>query len=112
MTLKVAVLHPIPPAVIYGQDVLYAVRGQDARSRPAKAGIQWFMQYIPAQALPAAGRGNDNVKDRLLFPLTRVDSGLRRAATGILGGLFQAPLYHLHPCRRALTPHTGLPVHK
>ena len=29
-----------------------------------------------------------------------VDSGLRRAATGILGGLFQTPLYHLHPCRR------------
>ena len=26
--------------VIYGQDVLYAARGQDARSRPAKAGIQ------------------------------------------------------------------------
>ena len=23
-----------------GQDVLYAARGQDARSRPAKAGIQ------------------------------------------------------------------------
>ena len=28
--------------VIYGQEVLYAARGQDARSRPAKAGIQWF----------------------------------------------------------------------
>ena len=41
---------PITPAVIYGQDVLYAARGQDARSRPAKAGIQWFIQYIPAQA--------------------------------------------------------------
>ena len=26
--------------VIYGQEVLYAARGQDARSRPAKAGIQ------------------------------------------------------------------------
>ena len=36
---------------------------------------------------------------------------LRRAATGILGGLFQTPLY-LRPCRRALSPHTGLPVHK
>ena len=33
----------------------------------------------------------------LLIPL---DSSLRRAATGILGGLFQTPLYHLHPCRR------------
>ena len=32
---------PIPtPAVIYGQEVLYAARGQEARSRPAKAGIQ------------------------------------------------------------------------
>ena len=30
------------PTVIYGQEVLYAARGQDARSRPAKAGIQWF----------------------------------------------------------------------
>ena len=25
------------------------------------------------------------------------DAGLHRAATGILGGLFQTPLYHLHP---------------
>ena len=31
------------PSVIYGQEVLYAARGQDARSRPAKAGIQWFI---------------------------------------------------------------------
>ena len=30
------------PPVIYGQEVLYAARGQDARSRPAQAGIQWF----------------------------------------------------------------------
>ena len=36
--------------VIYGQEVLYAARGQDARSRPAKAGIQWFNQDIPASA--------------------------------------------------------------
>ena len=28
------------PVVIYGQEVLYAARGQEARSRPAKAGIQ------------------------------------------------------------------------
>ena len=28
------------PSVIYGQEVLYAARGQEARSRPAKAGIQ------------------------------------------------------------------------
>ena len=35
--------------VIYGQEVLYAARGQDARSRPAKAGIQWLRQAIPAQ---------------------------------------------------------------
>ena len=34
---------------------------------------------------------------RLLFPLTRVDSSFRRAATGILGSLFQTLLYHLHP---------------
>ena len=27
----------------------------------------------------------------------QVDSGLRRAATGILGGLFPTPLYHLRP---------------
>ena len=26
-----------------------------------------------------------------------LDSGLRRAAPGILGGLFQTPLYHLRP---------------
>ena len=26
-----------------------------------------------------------------------LDSGLRRAATGILGGLFQTPLYRLRP---------------
>ena len=36
---------------------------------------------------------------------TPLDSGLRQAATGLLGGLFQTPLYHLHPvgvhpCRR------------
>ena len=40
---------------------------------------------IPAQALPAAGRGNVFHK-----PL---DSSFRRAATGILGGLFLTPLY-------------------
>ena len=28
------------PVVIYGQEVRYAARGQDARSRPAQAGIQ------------------------------------------------------------------------
>ena len=26
-----------------------------------------------------------------------LDSGLRRAATGVLGGSFPTPLYHLHP---------------
>ena len=42
----------------------------------------------------------------------RLDSGVRQAVTGILGGLsptplyhlgglFPTPLYHLHPCRRA-----------
>ena len=36
------------PAVIYGHEVLYAARGQEARSRPAKAGIQWVKQVIPA----------------------------------------------------------------
>ena len=36
--------HP----VIYGQEVLYAARGQEARSRPAQAGIQ-FKQSIPAE---------------------------------------------------------------
>ena len=30
------------------EEVLYAARGQDARSRPAKAGIQWFRPDIPA----------------------------------------------------------------
>ena len=34
--------------VIYGQDVRYAARGQEARSRPAKAGIQWFVLSMPA----------------------------------------------------------------
>ena len=34
--------------VIYGQEVLYAARGQEARSRPAQAGIQWLRQAIPA----------------------------------------------------------------
>ena len=32
------------PAVIYGQEVLYAARGQEARSRPAQArlhGCRW-----------------------------------------------------------------------
>ena len=52
---------------------------------------------------------------KLSFPLCGnglskpLDSGLRRAAKGvlpsrriqdILGGLFQTPLYHLHPRRR------------
>ena len=36
--------------VIYGQEVRYAARGQDARSRPAQAGIQWCIQDIPASA--------------------------------------------------------------
>ena len=36
-------------AVIYGQEVLYAARGQEARSRPAQAGIQWFKQSISAE---------------------------------------------------------------
>ena len=31
----------------------------------------------------------------------RLDSGLRRAATGLLGGLLPTPLYYLHPCRCA-----------
>ena len=37
--------------------------------------------------------------DCLNHPACRgqVDSGLRRAATGILGGLFQTPPYHLRP---------------
>ena len=26
-----------------------------------------------------------------------MQAGLRRAATGVLGGLFQTPLYHLRP---------------
>ena len=50
------------PAVIYGQEVLYAARGhayrtqvaerrleqaaEDARSRPAQAGIQWFVERL------------------------------------------------------------------
>ena len=34
-------LNPCLP-VIYGQEVLYAARGQDARSRPAKAGIHAY----------------------------------------------------------------------
>ena len=29
------------------------------------------------------------------------NSGLRRAAMDLLGGLLPTPLYHLHPCRRA-----------
>ena len=44
------------------EEVLYAARGQEAHSRPAKAGIHlpaahlasgqagWFIKYIPAQA--------------------------------------------------------------
>ena len=54
----------------------------------------------------------------VIIPATRewiikpLDSGLRRATTGLLGGLFQTPLYRLHPCRRALSPHTELPDYK
>ena len=33
--------------VIYGQEVLYAAGGQEARSRLAHAGIQWFVLSIP-----------------------------------------------------------------
>ena len=47
----------------------------------------------PVVVIPARG-GNDLSK-----PL---DSGLRRNDDkgGFLGGLFQTPLYHLHPCKR------------
>ena len=37
----------LAPSVIYGQEVLYAARGQEARSRPAQAGIQWFNNLFP-----------------------------------------------------------------
>ena len=38
MVLKVAQMSLSPP-VIYGQEVLYAARRQDVRSRPAQAGM-------------------------------------------------------------------------
>ena len=64
------------PVVIYGQDVLYAARGQDARSRPAKAGIQEGDDGMVNgfQDSPACAVENEV---RLLFPLTRVDSSFR-----------------------------------
>ena len=43
-------LNPCLP-VIYGQEVLYAARGQDARSRPAKAGIQEGDGGVPQETL-------------------------------------------------------------
>ena len=46
------------PPVIYGQEVLYAARGQDARSRPAQAGIQWFNNPFPPSG--NANNSNDN----------------------------------------------------
>ena len=64
-------------------------------------------------SFPPGGNGLDQPLDSGLRRNDGgMDSGLRRAATGLLGGLFQTPLYHLHPCRRALSPHTGLPVPK
>ena len=68
------------PAVIYGQEVLYAARGQEARSRPAQAGIQWFIAYIPAQAgmttwvIPASVTGAIGLISRPAL----LDAGLRR----------------------------------
>ena len=64
-------------------------------------------------SLPLCGNGLCKLLD---FGLRRNDdkgdSGLRRVAAGLLGGLFPTPLYHLgglfptplyhlHPCRRA-----------
>ena len=40
------------------------------------------------------------------------DSGFCRAATGLLGRSFQTRLCHPRACRPALSPHTGLPLHK
>ena len=42
---------------------------------------------VPVVVIPA-------LRECIMNPL---DSGLRRAATGFLGGLFQTPLYHLRP---------------
>ena len=59
------------PSVIYGQEVLYAARGQDARSRPAKAGIQEGgagmingFQSLPARAV------ENKVRYLVFIPLT------------------------------------------
>ena len=46
------------PPVIYGQEVLYAARGQDARSRPAQARLQGcapaWMQVVERRREQAA----------------------------------------------------------
>ena len=44
----------LAPSVIYGQEVLYAARGQDARSRPA-AGRNPVIETLHSRA-----SGNDN----------------------------------------------------
>ena len=79
--------------------------------------VKFFLFYwmTPAVVIPARGGngllkpldsglrrndemragGNRNPSSTPASPF--LDSGFRRAATGILGGLFQTPLYHLRP---------------
>ena len=93
------------PLVIYGQDVLYAARGQEARSRQAKAGIQWFIQSIPAWAgMPiykascqsSAGR---RAPESVYHPaIVLLDSGVRRNDDEAAGADRQT--CHLNPCPR------------
>ena len=79
------------------------------------------------QRLPAAQGGA--AKSKAMTPVMDFAAGRVRATpcarspTGVLGGLFQTPLYHLRPVgvpsrhiqggygHPALSPHTGHPVH-
>ena len=66
------------------------------RRRPESSGL---LHTFPPSGnddtwiIPASVTGASRLTSRPAF----LDSGLRRAATGILGGLFQTPLYRLRP---------------
>ena len=66
------------------------------------AGMAFIPHWIPACAGMTA-----RVIPASAGMAARGDAGLRRAATGLLGGLFPTPLYRLHPCRRAFAGMTA-----
>ena len=87
----------------------WRVKSSCLLSFPLRGRMACLNHWIPAFAgrLRASSAARSRRRSTTYIPVGvsindgKGDFGLRRAATGILGGLFQTPLYYLHPCRRA-----------